>query len=712
MKRLSILFLAVVAVALSASLAIAQETGPEQGGANGSIRYFVVASDAPGTFHRGGPNTRLCDGVNDEVQINLTSAASVAAGGGIVEFSSGTFYVALPATETDVVFTADLLDGTGVATVIDDNTDLDFSEGTFADIVLGQVYRLSGGQDGSDDSVEDNFRDMCSTVVRKTGASVVTVATWDDSENQLTETGAFANATIGDWLYISAGTNATVGWHQITTVVDDDNVTIVDTEIDDGAGDLGTGDIASSEALLLGDDLDGIDYGSTAGGSGGQPTLVRMRGCVKAHPDVMFVGQGFQKTTIKLADQQNCCVIIGDDATTTAVGFSMENMTIHGNQSNQGDEDGTIPLTFHPECNGVVLSENYWDCHFRQIVNITCDGDGWIILQPWGSVIYGGGWTEWHSGSGIVYGFGGDPILSDHKAASLVRANARDAHASNRLPGDSNTFTAAGVLCRGTFRAKLSPSVVRTDYLWAFHILSGFDNRIVNVDIDQVDTATNLGGIRLDPGATGASTPNQTLIASNSIRCTQAGTFGIYLNASGTIINGNTFRGSPNPIEVVANDYTAEIHGNFNCWITDATRGVASQRPNTHIEKLTNTNGSTLTVRQWVKNETDHSDMDLVASSTTATDVRGFLRVATANAASGWVQTEGYHPLVNLADITGSHDVAVKDPLCCSNDDQGWLEEAGSGDWVVAIAMQATTSAAAPQIAAYILPPGERYVLP
>lgn len=668
--------------------------------------YMVVAANAPGWMRSGGPGRYLCDGTNDEVEINAASTACAADGGGTVQFSSGTFTVSLPASETDVVLTADLLDETDGATVVDDNETLDFSVGTFANMVVGQVYRLSGGQDGSDDSVEDNFRDMCSTVVKKTAVGPDTTVESDGADPTiLTETGMGTGVSADDWLYVLSGTNATVGWYQVASATADTVTLTAD------AGGVGA-DWIVAEALLLGDDLDNIDYGSTAGGSGGQPTLVRMRGCVKAEKEVLFLGAGIRSTYIKLADSQNCCVVIGDDASVITIGFSMENMTIDGNQANQGDNDSTIPLTFHPECNGVVLSEYYWDCHFRQCINVSSDGDGWVILQPWGSHVYGGGWTEWHSGSGVVYGAGSDPVLSDHKIASVVRANARDANASNRLVGDSNTFTAAGVLCRGTSRARLSPAVVRTSYLWAFHDFKGYDNRIVNVDIDQSITATNLGGIRLDPGVLTSTTPNSIIIANNSIRCTQAGTFGIYLNTKGTVITGNVFRGTPNPIEVAASNYTAEIQGNFNCWITDATRAVASQRANTHLETLDNDSGSTIDSRIWVKNNGDHSNMVIVALSTTSDDVRGYLRELTANGTSSWVQIEGYIPIGVLANIGGAHAVAVGDPLCCSDNVQGWLEEAGSGDWVVAIAMQATTASGNVQIAMYILPPGERYLEP
>ena len=74
------------------------------------------------------------------------------------------------------------------------------------------------------------------------------------SSKTLVSAGAFASVTVGDRLYVSGGTNAVVGLHEIATNADDDTVTLVTA--------AGTGNQADF-VLDGGPTLDDITEGTT-----------------------------------------------------------------------------------------------------------------------------------------------------------------------------------------------------------------------------------------------------------------------------------------------------------------------------------------------------------------------------------------------------------------------------------------------------------------
>jgi len=706
MKKLTIILSAVVAVALLATLAIPQaeyRRGPRR-----SMSIQVIAVDAPVGMRTGGPPLRyICNGTQaaggDQVQLQAAIDYAESQGGATVQLSPGTFYVAKPAAAVDVVFEADVVDGSAEATLLDDTTALNVTTGSFSDIVVGQIYRVSGGEDSGNDSVEDGGRDICLTIEKKTGLGTVVKGTWDDSENLLTSTGTFASAVIDDWLYISGGTNVTVGWHQITTVVDDDNVTIVATEIDDGAGDLATGDIESSEALLSGEDFI-EDFGVVAGGNGDQPTFVRMIGAIELKAAVYVVGAGTEATRIELADDQNCSIAVFDGAA-KIIGLGMSHMLLRGNRHVQGDNS---TYTFHPECNGILVNDNGWDAFFSEIALEAFKGDGWWILNPWGSQIYGGGWTEFCNGSGISYGDGGNGQLTDHKIADVAEATVRDTDASNRLVGDGNTFSAAGIRLMETSVSTFKPSIVRAKNGWGVWLRSAHGNRFSGA---YFSGSTGPGGILLQQST-------NCVITGCLFENTATGAIGINAAARNVIV-GNRFFSVDFPIECGSGTlFYGEISNNLGAFVSHDAPSVTRVPPDVHTIELLNTRGSAVLQKSWVKRNTSSGTITIVDGSESAKTPLGFLPLGINNAVAGWVQTEGYSPYAGFDNSANHAAISIGDPLCLTAATDGFLEKAAdSGDWVVAICEEAydppggggTTPT---HKAIYILPPGERYAIP
>ncbi|MHC4511709.1 MAG: hypothetical protein ACYTAO_22615, partial [Planctomycetota bacterium] len=332
------------------------------------VHIQLIASDAPGWMHTGGPPSRyLCPATNAEVQMQAAVDACSAAGGGVIEASEGTFLVSKPAGAVDVTISSAALKADapvdGVAGPLTLYT-LTYGTGAHTNVSVGQIYRVTGGTgDTSGNSIETQEEWLNATVMRKNAANTnVTTATWTDATNTLTEVGAFASYTYaaGDLIFISGGTNATVGWYTIASRVSDDAIT-TDTDIDDGAGDLAAGDITGPDAVGLSETMLEDYTGVVA---------TRLIAAVVLKPQVSIVGSGQYVTYIKLADQQNCDVI-HTEAGATFVYAAMEKLTIDGNKANQGDE---VATSFNGECNGIVLNEYGIDLYFRDVSVVSCKG--------------------------------------------------------------------------------------------------------------------------------------------------------------------------------------------------------------------------------------------------------------------------------------------------------------------------------------------------
>ena len=94
MKKLAIIISAVAAVALLASLAIPQ-AGYQRGGSNKPPAILVISNNAPGYMKVGGPGRYLCDGTEDNIQ--LQEAINDAQASGVPEVQLvGGFTLAAP----------------------------------------------------------------------------------------------------------------------------------------------------------------------------------------------------------------------------------------------------------------------------------------------------------------------------------------------------------------------------------------------------------------------------------------------------------------------------------------------------------------------------------------------------------------------------------------------------------------------------------------
>lgn len=344
----------------------------------------------------------LCDGTNDEVQIQA-AIDDLATSGGVVQLSSGLFIVHKPAGATDIVFEAELTDGAGQATLANLDFEIENGEGEAGDLAVGQLFRVSGGvdDDGGGESVEDNHSDCIVTL----------------------------------------------------------------KQIDGG--------------YIIDEDFNGHDYTTNP------PTFVRMIGAIQLKGTVILRGVSIGGATkIRLANDQNCCVITKEDGTPSSRVFSggLENLMIDGNRDDQGDHSTT---TYHPECNGVVINADSWDMHFSQISVQYCKGDGMWFCEPWGVQVYGGGWIEFNNGSGIVFGDGTLGTINDIKIAEVGTATDRDEHESNRCPGDDAVFKVAGIRLHWAQQCRIAPSTVQCDEHWGIYALKShgciFSNTVFRV---------------------------------------------------------------------------------------------------------------------------------------------------------------------------------------------------------------------------------------
>lgn len=233
--------------------------------------YYVIASDAPASMRRGGPNTWVCSGTNDEVQIQAAvDAATDTDGdaslgevgeGAVVQLSPGIFVVSQAAGVTSVDGYCDLDSDNpsgacrAEASTVEGGAAIDFQNGSFSDLAVGQVVRFSGGQEGGGDSLEDQHEDFIGTITALDGSS-----NYFDVSERISE------------------------------------------DFDDHAADRLTWTVMHSAIVLK--------------------------------PSVILRGSGRRATTIQLADSQNCNMI-QTEVGSNHVSWQIENLTLDGNETNQ-----------------------------------------------------------------------------------------------------------------------------------------------------------------------------------------------------------------------------------------------------------------------------------------------------------------------------------------------------------------------------------------
>lgn len=94
----------------------------------------------------------------------------------------------------------------------------------------------SGPSDGGDPTFSNgNYVYRASFMGQYTeAATAVTGVAYTHATKTLSKTGAFSDVAVGETIYVSGGTGATVGWYEIATNADDDTVTLVTAP---GSGD-------------------------------------------------------------------------------------------------------------------------------------------------------------------------------------------------------------------------------------------------------------------------------------------------------------------------------------------------------------------------------------------------------------------------------------------------------------------------------------------
>ncbi len=705
MKRIAIVFCLLAGICPSAFGQLEMRRGGMP-----TTTYFVVASDAPGTMQRGGPNVFLCPATNPQVKIQEAIDTAAAAGGGLVDLSLGTFTVSKPSGAVDVVFTGDVAEGAGVSTVYN-FTGMTAAE--WAVTTIGQMFYSSGGQDASDDSCEDNTVDMISTVEKRSITHVLIASgAWNNTAKTITKTDAFADYTFasGDEIYVSGGTGVTAGFFTIASRTSDD-VIVTSSDINGGSGDVA--DITTDDAVQLSEDFND-DYGSTAGGSGGKVTLVRMIPCIELKSRVYLKGSGFggvntAVTNIVLAADQNCTVMAWLP-TSNSVGCGIADLSINGNATNQGD--GAV-TTYHPLCNGVITNEFGFDFHVWRANVMSCKGNGFWIGYPWGFHIRGGGWTEHHMGSGIVFGDGSMGEIVNHKVADNCLATSRDAHASNTAPGDgASNYTIATVRLQNADYCTITGGIFEGEQTWCIWAIDGESHKFVGCQIQSLISGGE-GGIFLDGNL------YSTMIGCVFNQNATGGPIGIDVNGYGHVIMGNIFDPAVvKPIELGQLTYAAQISGNVNAHVADDTKSLTNMRAEAGFTYLLNSTGGQIVSRRFVKRSVSSGTIT-VTTANTDLNVVGMTQLAIANSADGVVITHGYSPVGPIDDTAASNNGAVVIGDLLTPSDQGGqdgsLEEAASGDYVVAIAEEANAGALDGGVnlrAIYILPAGERYTLP
>lgn len=163
MKKPTIIFSAVVAVALLAAPAFGQpgyRRGPRP-----PMVIQVIASNAPNHMRTGGPPDRyLCNATEAQVQIQAAADAIETAGvGGTVELSAGTFNFD---TATGTAY-----EGTCTTSTVSNYTKLTVSSwgtGSQADVTVGDIVRVR--HDGAGTDPADNDDDVAMTVTATTAS--------------------------------------------------------------------------------------------------------------------------------------------------------------------------------------------------------------------------------------------------------------------------------------------------------------------------------------------------------------------------------------------------------------------------------------------------------------------------------------------------------------------------------------------------------------
>lgn len=535
MKRF---LLAAAALGLIAALAVLVRQADTQisqttGGRGSEAVYWVVASNFVGPI-RGGPNTLLCDGTDDHIQIQQGATAADVLGGK-VKLSQGTFYYGQPAGETVVEGTASVyayVDGVRSDDVCGATFET-YGTGAYADLAVGQIYRVWGGDDGEGKSLEDNYEPLISSVEYVTPNITLAGADWQNVSKSLTEIGAFATAAIGDRIILTAGTGVTTGVYEIATIAGAPDTVTLTADINGAGGDIGDTSITSVPGVVLGNPVQ-ENYGE---GAETDCDIKRMVGAVKiTGAGVTIQGSGINSTFIQRAAGADCAAFIHEGGTPAAavVYTCLRDFTMYGTTGGSYDGDQA----------GIVIGRRCYDPHLEMLGIFNLAGEG-VVVSPWG-LKWMGGWVEYCDGMGAVINKGNQGSIASVKFQS------------NSGDSEEGAATMPAVLLRYTDLTNLNAVWANHGADYAIRFQGAIKNSIVGSTISTATGGAATGCIAFG-SANGVVYSSNNSIVGSYINCQVAKTIGVFTsqyNYNQTIVGCSFSTATTTPLSLYANTNT------------------------------------------------------------------------------------------------------------------------------------------------------------
>lgn len=528
--------------------------GQTNRGGVGDGTFVVVAYDAPANQYRGGPGRYLTVSADarPQAQAAIDAAEAYYADTGRfakVKFSAGKFNLGAPST-TAVAGQCHLLyyyNGSASQSFCG-VTGESWTSGDLGDVAVGQIYRVSGGDDNEGNTLEANFVPLVSTVAYVTPDITLAGANWTNGTKTLTEAGAFGDAASGDKLLITAGTGVQVGVYTIDSIAGAPNSVTLTASITGGA-DVGDSSVITKPGFVLEDPV-GEDYGLGAGDP--NCTFKQMIGALTVNsPGITLEGSGIRSTVLQTKSTADCNVVIFTSVGGSSYfGPSIRHMQINGNKPD---------TTFDGDRNGVIVGKENYDFYWLDVSMESCAGDGLIVCEPWGSKLTGG-WIEFGNGIGLVVNEGVQGMTYGLKIADNLGNSAEGAD------------TVPTVLFRYAKRCYFNPGQVRHDADYAMRIVAGDDNTILGSPFHAQTGCTGAVALLAD----GGFTADRNVIVGNTFNCS-SGVDGINIASYmlDTVICGNTFASTTDDPVQFGTDVSAKVSGNYNCPDIISPRTVA-----------------------------------------------------------------------------------------------------------------------------------------
>lgn len=679
MKHLSILLAATAAVFPLVSSSMAADD--YKGSWDTDAVYLVISKDAPDTMRRGGPNVWLCDGTADNVQIQAAIDKAFAdsqnvpglgyTSGNLVELSAGTFYLDRAAADiigsqvsgTGNLFrkTAPLIASTSVSATM---TGLAFDGAwTIADVEVGDLYDLRGGDRGGGVTMDDDFERFVGMVQAVTTVAADTGISGDGANpTVLTKAGIGTGVTADDQLYISSGTNATVGWYIVASATDD-TITLT--------ADAGTG--AGADWVIV----DAIAFWGNTHASYTYTAAVftRIPFAIQLKKNVHFKGAGQNNLTILyLNSAQNCAVVSLECGLLDSAiqrGFQISDMVIHGKAVSQ-----TVAATSP----GIVAGYYTQNIRLDNVHVASTKGDlAWFgvgELVEIKNCIFSGG-SAW----GLCLGPGGPAFIH----ATGMYGSAGPGLVLHRTSSESVSVNGCTMRATGANWGAISQGAVSP------HFTGNYFGPADNAG------ATELGGIYVSADSTNG------LLTGNVFE----NQYGTAINNLGYwwVITGNHVKIKANgtPYANSAQYYPNTVVGNFG--IQSGFEGVVSL--------ALNGRGSAINTKSAVIRKAAVTADSTTVSSLRTHNILGICWTSTASAADA-----AWYSIVRSGRIDALYDdddaATVGMPLCASAVDVGVLTKADtSGDRVVAVAEETSTGDGGDQgLNISLLTAEDRYLVP